>query len=81
MYNVHVQSNIAQPEINTELQLLKIIAQEHSSIYNNNNNNLYCALDTKSVKTLKGNNCEKREHSHSEIARANRAEWLGHAEK
>ena len=49
---------------------------------NNNNNNLYCALDTKSVKTLKGNNCEKkREHSHSEIARANRAEWLGHGEK
>ena len=46
------------------------------------NNNLYCALDTKSVKTLKGNNCEKkREHSHSEIAKANRAEWLGHAEK
>ena len=24
------------------------------------NNNLYCALDTKSVKTLKGNNCEKK---------------------
>ena len=46
-----------------------------------NNNNLYCAPDTKSVKTLKGNNCEKREHSHSEIAKANRAEWLGHAEK
>ena len=46
------------------------------------NNNLYCALDTKSVKTLKGNNCEKkREHSHSEIAKANRAEWLGHAKK
>ena len=49
---------------------------------NNSNNNLYCALDTKSVKTLKGNNCEKkREHSHSEIAKANRTEWLGHAEK
>ena len=49
---------------------------------NNNNNNLYCALGTKSVKTLKVNDCEKkREHSHSEIARANRAEWLGHAEK
>ena len=51
IYSVHVQSNIiAQPEINTELQLLKtIIAQEHSSIYNNNNNNnnLYCPLDTK----------------------------------
>ena len=28
---------------------------------NSNNNNLYCALDTKSVKTLKGNNCEKRQ--------------------
>ena len=27
---------------------------------NNNNNNLYCALDTKSVKTLKRNNCEKK---------------------
>ena len=54
-------------------------------LHRNNNNNLYCALDTKRVKTLKalkGNNCEKkREHSHSEIARANRAEWLGHAEK
>ena len=49
---------------------------------NNNNNNLYCALDTKSVKILKGNNFEKkREHSHSEIARANRAEWLDHVEK
>ena len=36
---------------------------------NNNNNNLYCALDTKSVKTLKGNKCEKN------------AEWLGHGEK
>ena len=51
---------------------------------NNNNNNLYCALDTKSVKTLKGNNCEQkkeREHSHAKIARANRAEWLGHVEK
>ena len=34
----------------------------------------YRALDTKSVNTLKGNNCEKREHSHSEIAKANRAE-------
>jgi len=49
------------------------------------NNNLYCAFDTKSVKTLKGNNCgKKRErsgHSHLEIAKANRAEWLGHAEK
>ena len=64
-------------------------------IRNNNNNNLYCALDTKSVNTLKGNNCEKkqqerepgnevvkkREHSHTEIAKANRAEWVGHAEK
>ena len=31
----------------------------------------------KSVKTLKGNNCEKkRELSQSEIAKANRAEWL-----
>ena len=31
-------------------------------------NNLYCALDTKSVKTLKRNNCEKkRDHSHSEM--------------
>ena len=30
---------------------------------NNNNNNLYCALDTKSVKTLKGNNCEKKERA------------------
>jgi len=49
IYSVHVQSNIiAQPGINTELQLLKtIVAQEHSSIYNNNNNNRYCALDTK----------------------------------
>ena len=49
----------------------------------NNNNNLYCALDTKSVKTLKGNNnCEKkRVPSHSAKARANRAEWLGHAKK
>ena len=38
-------------------------------------NNLCCGLDTKSVKTLKGNNCEKkREHSHSEIAKANRPE-------
>ena len=38
-------------------------------------NNLCCGLDTKSVKTLKGNNFEKkREHSHSEIAKANRAE-------
>ena len=27
---------------------------------NNNNNNLYCVLDTKSVKTLKGNNFEKK---------------------
>ena len=26
----------------------------------NNNNYLYCALDTKSVKTLKGNNREKK---------------------
>ena len=25
-----------------------------------NNNNRYCALDTESVKTLKGNNCEKK---------------------
>ena len=50
---------------------------------NNNNNNLYCALATKSVKTLKGSNCEKkkREHSHAKIARANRTECLGHAEK
>ena len=46
---------------------------------NNNNNNLYCALDTKSVKTLKGK--KKREHSHAKIARANRTECLGHAEK
>ena len=30
---------------------------------------LYCALGTKSLKTLKGNNCEKKEHSHSEIAK------------
>ena len=30
-------------------------------INNNNINNLYCALDTKSVKTLKGNNCKKKE--------------------
>ena len=47
-------------------------------INNNNNNidNFYCALDTKSEKTLKGNNCKKREHSHSEIAKANHAEWL-----
>ena len=27
------------------------------------NNNLYCALDTKSVNTLKGNNVKNREHS------------------
>ena len=32
----------------------------------------------KSVKTLKGNNCEKREHSHSEIAKANCVEWHPH---
>ena len=44
---------------------------------NNNNNDLYCAFNTKNVKTLKENNCEKREHSHSEIAKANRTEWLG----
>ena len=30
---------------------------------NNNNNNLYCALDTKSVKSLKGNKCEKKERA------------------
>ena len=24
---------------------------------------------------------KKREHSHTEIAKANRAEWVGHAEK
>ena len=42
----------------------------------------HCALDTKIVKTLRGNNCtKKREHSHSEIAKANRAQWLGHVEK
>ena len=29
----------------------------------NNNNNRYCALDTESVKTLKGNNCEKKENT------------------
>ena len=29
-------------------------------ILSDNNNNLYCALDTKSVQTLKGNNCEKK---------------------
>ena len=49
---------------------------------NNNNNNLYCALDTiEGVRKFKGNICKEREHSHSEIARANRAERLGHAEK
>ena len=44
----------------------------------NNINNLYCSLDTKGVKTLKGNDkiVKKREHSHSEIAKANHAEWL-----
>ena len=30
---------------------------------NNNNKNLYCALDTKSVKTLKRNNCDKKRES------------------
>ena len=30
---------------------------------NNNNNNLCCALDTKSVKSLKGNKCEKKRES------------------
>ena len=29
-------------------------------LFSIHNNNLYCAPDTKSVKTLKGNNCEKK---------------------
>ena len=33
--------------------------EDNCNTYNNNNNNLYCVLDTKSVKKLKGNNCEK----------------------
>ena len=43
-------------------------------------NNLYRALDTqKCVESLEGN--KVRENSYSEIAKGNRAEWLGHAEK
>ena len=47
-------------------------------INNNSNNidNLYCSLDIKKCKDVKGKIVKKREHSHSEIAKANRAEWL-----
>ena len=47
-------------------------------INNNSNNidNLYCSLDIKKCKDIKGKIVKKREHSHSEIAKANRAEWL-----
>ena len=35
----------------------------------------YCAINTKGAEYFKGDNCEKK-HSHSEIAKANRAERL-----
>ena len=44
----------------------------------NNNNNLYCVLDSKEGVIYKKIIAKKREHSHSEIAKANR---LGQAEK
>ena len=48
----------------------------------NNKNNLYCALDTKEeYSNLKAIFAKKREHSNSEIAKANRADRLGHAGK
>ena len=34
---------------------------DHVTNVDNNNNNLYCALDTKRVKTYEGNDCEKKE--------------------
>ena len=48
---------------------------------NNNNNNLYCALEIKELNCLTEVIAKrKREDNHSEIAKANRAERLGRAD-